>query len=203
MKNKYFLFFVLILLNCKEISIPDIYNEYSIDLDSSEYQRFKEEVCIDLSGNNIKTNAFIKAYSISRLFYSYLKNNTGSLEDIIKQALFKKFYYDKTKINFSKDLCSHQMKIVIKNYEFIWFPPQEFIQNPIPVRKGQFLGSLQAEYIIKYDKSNISKIFNRNIKLNLLPGEEYNAIENTIAQILKEFIEEVYIEYWKLKLKNP
>ncbi|GIX42148.1 MAG: hypothetical protein KatS3mg129_1881 [Leptospiraceae bacterium] len=208
MKNKFFIFYVTVIyfflyfISCKEINVPDLYPDIQ-DTSFFKTSNFIEEVCISIKSNmDIDRNDFIKTYSISRLFYSYIKNQSGSIRELLNKGILKKFLYDRINVKFQQNHCLNKIEIFITNYEFKWLPPQEFIQNPVPIRKGEFLADFSANYIIKYKNQKINKNYKNNIILNLLPKEEYNSIEIAIAQILRSFIDELYKEFWTIKLKN-
>ncbi len=194
MRNIIVLLFLFISF-CKQISVPDIYPEFQ---EPKETTQFTDQVCVVINGKDLEKDSFIRAYSISRLFSSQIKNRSGSLLELLKKGILKRFYQEKIQVIFNKSSCNKEIFLNINQYEFLWYPPQEFIQNPIPIRKGEFLSTFDANYILKKEKKQTQKNFRRNIRLYLLPGEEYLSIEKTIAQILKDFIDEFYLQYWLL-----
>jgi|GEM_PF-2586561 len=186
---------ILFISFCKQISVPDIYPEFQ---EPKEINQYADEVCVIINGKDLEKDSFIRAYSISRLFSSQVKNQSGSLLELLKKGILKRSYQEKIQVIFNKSGCKKTIFLNIHEYEFIWYPPQEFIQNPIPIRKGEFLAKFDADYTILKGKKQAQKNFRVNIKLYLLPGEEYNSIERTVAQILKDFIDEFYLQYWVL-----
>ncbi len=196
LKNK-FIIFLIFFLNCQKIFI-DIYPE--INLHNKIDKSSLEKVCYNIDSVHnvdIDTNKFVRAYSISRLFYSYVENQSGTLKEILMNGIEKRFYYDP--IDLRRELqpqsCLAYIFITIENYDFSWYPPQEFIQHPDPIRKGSFKGQLEARYILKFNKE-IEKQFSHNIIQNILPKKEFISIQNTIEQLLRDFIDEVHREFW-------
>ncbi len=198
LKNK-FIIFLILFINCQKIFI-DVYPEINIQSKTINKDSYNE-ICYDIHTNNhlnIDTNKFVKAYSISRLFNSNIENKSGTLKDILKNGIEKRFSQDPVKIIFhhNTESCSNSILILIENYDFSWYPPQEFIQNPVPIRKGSFKAQFDAKYIIHFSHKQIEKQFSQNIVQNILPQKEYITIQNIISQLLKDFIDEIHKEYW-------
>lgn len=198
LKNKFIIFFIL-LLNCQKIYI-DLYPDIEIQNNITSKDSYSE-ICYNIyaiSNMNIDTTKFVKAYSISRLFSSNIENTSGTLKDILKTGIEKRFSQDPVKIILHHNIesCSNFILILIENYDFSWYPPQEFIQNPVPLRKGSFKAHFNAKYIIHFNNKKIEKQFSQNIVQNILPKNESISIQNTISQLFKDFIDEVHREFW-------
>ncbi|MFN3605002.1 MAG: hypothetical protein ACK4UJ_09860 [Leptonema sp. (in: bacteria)] len=186
MINKiYKIFIIVFLLYCKKITIPELYEELPQKQVSNT-----NPICIVWEDTPLlNSNKFLKAYAISRLFYSRVENTTGSLREILERGLKKKFSKEYS-VYFSMDshcFCTIQIRI-LKN-EALWFPPQEFIQNPTPIRKGVLQVEFLAEYVLSPLK--IKNEFKREIKEFVLATEEYQSTERVLSFIYKEFIEEI------------
>lgn len=197
LKSKFIIFFIFFLY-CQKITV-EIYPEIEIDKNLKSVKT-NNEICLHIFSDNInlETSKFLKAYTISRLFYSHVENRSGTLKEVLKEGVEKRFYDVPVKIIFKSELqsCLNFITIKVESYHFIWYPPQEFIQTPIPVRKGSFNVEFKATYIIKYDQKKKEKQFYQNFVQFILPQNEYITMQNTISQILRDFIEEIYKEYW-------
>ncbi len=196
--------FLLLFLFCKKIEIPIPYNENRRPDTQIKDQNI---ICLKIESNpelDIVHRSFVTTYSISRLFSSRIENVTGSLKELIEKSIINKFYKDYNIFieddSQNNNNCNQRIEIWINYYNFSWFPPQEFIQNPQPIRKGKFVVDFSSRYSITLNnKIIVEKKFDRNFLQNLLPLQEYRNIELTISDIIKDLVDEIYLEFWKNK----
>lgn len=181
----YIFYLLVFIIYCKKITIPDPYFKSVEDKKRKEHQN---TLCFLWEFNSVLENDKpLKTYSISRLFYSSIQNTTGTLREILERGFIKKF--SKEFLIYFQDSkeCSCKIKIWIQKNEAIWLPPQEFIQNPIPIRKGK----LEIFFLANYSINDQIYYFQREIKEFLLPQEEYKSTERILSYIYGEFIEEI------------
>lgn len=182
----YIFYLLIFIVYCKKITIPDPYLNTLENQKPKGHQNF---LCFIWESNSIlENNKPLKAYSISRLFYSSIENTTGTLREILERSFLKKFSKDFVLIFKDSKECSCKIKIGIQKNEAIWWPPQEFIQNPIPIRKGK----LEVYFSANYSINDRLYFFQREVKEFLLPQEEYKSTEKILSFIYREFIEEIY-----------
>lgn len=90
--------------------------------------------CLRFSGEAWRRADFARAYTVSRFFSTRVKNQSGSLADLLepalKEALRRRGY---------RAACPGALDLEIEAEEFalLWLPPREFIQTPVAREKGE------------------------------------------------------------------
>ncbi len=179
------IFLILLFINCKNLIIPDPYSDIE---EKDSVNQNKPYLCIIWHPSPIlEQKKFLTAYTISRLFFYRIENQTGTVKEILERN-FKKYFSNQYQVLFLENPdCNEKVKIQIIENQGIWFPPQEFIQNPIPIRKG----SLEISFIAKYTILDYTYVFQRKLKEFVLPNEEYQSTEKIYSFFYKEFIQDV------------
>ncbi len=139
--NKYqtLFFFGLLLISsaCIKLNIPP--PKLSEIKDNNQISSKKKlSIKIRFEGSDSTSKKWIKALSISRLFYRGIENESGSLSLLLTAPL--KQYFENMNYQFhtshSTNVSDRELIIHIEKSILLWIPPVEFIQTMHPRKKG-------------------------------------------------------------------
>ncbi len=213
-----------------EISNPSIASQQSGknsagDLHSSAkrgefFSPASREAQIELryQGEELRNDDWPKALTISRLFFSSIRNRSGSLVELTQPALFsllrKKGFFPSLPSDqqsprepFSGELSSGglslekrwQLEVHFVRHHLLWLPPQEFIQSPNPIRQGEVRLDFRIEMqlwkagIASASPRQLSwqRIFRSKRSLPALPGTEGEIMALEAHRSLQEWLKMV------------
>ena len=168
---------------------------------------------INWRGKDLNKRGWLKALSISRLFYSKINNQSGSLQELLAPALgellerkgFKNI--STAKANSQAELSKHDgyvLDIQVKRHLLLWLPPVEFIQTPRPRRRGKVLldfliiTQLFSPQSHSAKESNFTspqvlwtRSFQKKESLAVFPGNEKEALEVLAHRTLSDYLQEI------------
>ena len=182
----FFFTFIFVFNSCYKINIPPpqiILNKINI----TKTHNNKKVKIIITSSSNIETKRWVKALSISRLFFRGIKNESGSIKNLlepkIKEIIINSGYvlYEEN----SETLPDLILNINIEKNILIWLPPFEFIQTPSPSRKGEI--RLDFKIITNFSdlvKTNYNKETETTQNLNNPSNNESNNQSNNQSKKL-------------------
>ena len=212
--------FVLFLsstgLACMEIHIPPPQLADSPKKESQKKNPQANLATLRLSwiGKDLDERGWVKALSISRLFYSKINNQSGSLQELLAPALdelakqkgFKSSLHTqaKSQVNFPSNYNESELRIELKRHLLLWLPPVEFIQTPRPRRRGKILLDffIVTQFLAPHPRSSKksvlvppkvqwSKSFQRKEELAVFPGNEKEALEILAHRTLSDYLQEM------------
>ncbi len=195
-------FSLLIASSCLRINIAPL------DIDTTTIKTSDTanmaKLSVSFQGKDLDDAGWVKGLSISRLFFSSIENESGSLISLLspplKSLINKKGYQyfpHKPKDKSSASLDKHYLlNIHIKKKIFLWLPPVEFIQTPTPRRRGElridFL--IETQYIKKTNAKDIilwSEKYQEKDRVPAFPGNEKQVIEIIAHRVLSNYLETI------------
>ncbi len=138
--------------------------------------------CLRLEGSALQRPDFARAYAVSRFFSTGIRNESGSLAQLLEPALREALRRRGYRLACASDL---DLEFRAEEAALLWLPPREFIQTPVAREKGE----VRLDLVITAEISAPGKLrtafrFEDRRTVRAAPGQEVAFLEHMTATAL-------------------
>lgn len=141
--------------------------------------------CVRLTGEAWQRDDFARAYAVSRLFSTRVKNQSGSLARLLEPALHEALRRRGYRVACAGEL---DLEVHAEEVALLWLPPREFIQTPVAREKGAV--RLDLAIVTRSVRSGEPRTefrFTDRRTVRAAPGQEVAFLENMTATALNAY----------------
>lgn len=180
-----FAFIILIwtLGHCMEANIEPVLEKSELFANPA---KDAASVCVTIEPESELKRPWLKAVTVSRFFSSGIPNKSGTLYDLLEDAVSEMLRRKGYRMQCEKD--SKKLEINIEQALIRWVPPQEFIQTPEP----RYPGKVQIRFSAQYVYEGKSGAFRKEQTLSTMPQDELKTMEDQARLVLGELIADLY-----------